>query len=241
MMESASVARTAPRGTFQDRNAELAGQLRAAAMDGDDAHIRKLLSELLRCQGLTKSQRVSLQLKALLHLVQSLRCATLTDDLTGLYNTRGFVQFGTRLLDVAARDHQCAHLVYFELSELARINASIGRSAGEVLIRQMGNFMRDLFPSYGVYEVLGRLGGAEFAALTTSPEYGTRNSIMLRARRPQPRAGELPALSLSVGIAHFSAERPVAIDELLANAKQAMYEHRRAIESASSELTPHPV
>ena len=239
MMDSASVSRSAHRGALQDRNAELVGQLRAAAMAGDDAHIRRLLSELLRCQGLTRGQRVSLQLKALLNLVQSLRCIALTDELTGLYNTRGFVQIGTRLLDVASRDAQCAHLIYFQVTELERINAAIGRSAGEVLVRQMGNFMRDLFPSYGVYEVLGRLSGAEFAALTTSAEYAARNSIMLRARRPPGRAGDLPALALNVGIAHFSPQRPVGIDELLANAKLALQPQQRANGIASSEITPH--
>jgi len=241
MMDSALVSRSAPQGALGDRNAELVGQLRAAAMEGDDAHIRRLLSELLRCRGLTKSQRVSLQLKALLNLVQSLRCAALTDELTGLYNTRGFLQTGTRLLDVAARDSHAAHLIYFEINELERINAAIGRSAAEVLVRQMGNFMRDLFPSYGVYEVLGRLGGAEFAALTTSPEYASRHSIMLRARRPQTRGRELPVLSLNVGVAHFSAHRPVGMDELLANARQALREDKQATEIASSDLTPHPV
>ena len=81
------------------RNTELAGQLRAAAMESDDA----LLSELLRLHGLTRGQRVSLQLKALLNLVHSLRCVALTDDLTGLYNRRGFMQIGARLLDIATR------------------------------------------------------------------------------------------------------------------------------------------
>jgi len=58
------------------RNAELAGRLRAAAIEGDDAYITELLSELLRLQGLPKGQRISLQLTALLNLVTwCTRCA----------------------------------------------------------------------------------------------------------------------------------------------------------------------
>ena len=205
MMEAALLSRSAEQGALRARNAELAGQLRAAAMQGDDAHIRRLLSELLRFQGLTKGQRVSLQLKSLVNLVQALRCVALTDDLTGLCNWRGFMRTATRLLVVAARD------------------------------------MRDLFPSYGVYEVIGRLNGAQFAALTTSPEYASRSAILLRARRPQTRSSDLPGLSLSVGVAHFNSRRPVGIDELLTGAKQATHEHRRATQFASSEMTPHTV
>src|SRR6266403_229906 len=89
MMETGSVSRSAESGALRARNAEalrrvrsvealrarnteLAGQLRAAAMESDDAHMTRLLSELLRFHGLTKGQRVSLQLKALLNLVHSL-------------------------------------------------------------------------------------------------------------------------------------------------------------------------
>ncbi|HYL70201.1 MAG TPA: GGDEF domain-containing protein [Candidatus Dormibacteraeota bacterium] len=223
------------------KNAEITGQLRAAALEGDEARIARLLSELLRFQGLTKGQRVSWQLHALLNLVQSLRGAALTDELTGLYNRRGFLQIGTRLLDVAARDARGAHLVYFDINGLEHINASMGRSAGDVMLRQLGNLMRDLYPNYGVYEVLGRLRGEEFAALTTSAEYASRSAILLRTRRPHTASYDLPQLSLSIGVAHFNPQRPVGIDELLQNAEQAMHEHKRVSQIASSELTPHPV
>jgi diguanylate cyclase (GGDEF)-like protein len=195
-------------------------------MDGDEARITRLLSELLRVRGLTRGQRVSLQLKALLNLVQTLRSAALNDEITGLYNRRGFVQTATRLLDLAARDGQPAYLVYFDVGQLRLINDSVGHSAGDVLIRQMGNFMRDLFPSYGVYEVLGRLTANEFAALTTSPTYASRSAVLLRARRPQ-RSCDVPSLPLRVGVALFNPSRPVAIDELLDAARQALSEPDR--------------
>jgi len=240
-MEAASVARSGLHGALRARNAELTGLLRVAALEGDEVRITRLLSELLRFQGLTKGQRVSLQLKALLNLVHSLRCAALTDELTGLYNRRGFMQTAARVLDVAARDGHAAHLIYFDVNQLERINGSMGRSTGDVMLRQMGNLLRDLYPGYGVYEVLGRLGGDEFAALTTRAEYASRSAIILRARRPHTSSYDLPPLSLSIGIAHFNPQRPVAIDELLEGAEQAMYEHKRVTQIASSELTPHPV
>lgn len=215
---------------MRTRNAELAGQLRAAALDGDDERVTKLLSELLHLQGLSKGQRISMQLKTLLNVVHSLRSSTLTDELTGLYNRRGFMLSGTRLLDVAARDVRAAHLIYLDLNHLDRINETMGRSTGDVMIRQMGNFMRDLFPSYGVYEVLARLGGDEFAALTTSPQYASRGAVLLRAARtPQEGGSDLPALSLSVGVAHFDPRRPVSIDKLLSLAEQAMNEHKKGL------------
>jgi GGDEF domain-containing protein len=102
----------------------------------------------------------------------------------------------------------------------------------------MGNLLRDLFPSYGVYEVLGRMSHSEFAALTTSPEYATRGAILLRTRRPQ-RNGELAAPPLSIGIAHFDPAQPMALDELLESARAALNSPERNLpERSSPERSP---
>ena len=239
-MDTGSVQRSAE-GTPRTRNTELAGELRAAALEGDDVRVTQLLSDLLHLQGLSRGQRISMQLTTLLNMVHSLRCVTLTDELTGLFNRRGFVQSGTRLLDVASRDVRAAHLIYFDLNHLERINQTMGRSTGDVMIRQMGNFMRDLFPSYGVYEVLGRLSGDEFATLTMSPQYASRGAILLRAARtPQEGGTDLPPLSLSVGVAHFNPRRPLGIDKLLESAEQAMYEHKKGLPDRVVRDDPPP-
>ena len=239
-MDTGSVQRSAE-GTPRTRNSELAGELRAAALEGDDVRVTQLLSDLLHLQGLSRGQRISVQLKTLLNMVHSLRCVTLTDELTGLFNRRGFVQSATRVLDVASRDVRAAHLIYFDLNHLERINQTMGRSTGDVMIRQMGNFMRDLFPSYGVYEVLGRLSGDEFATLTMSPQYASRGAILLRAARtPQEGGTDLPPLSLSVGVAHFNPRRPLSIDKLLESAEQAMYEHKKGLPDRVVRDDPPP-
>ena len=240
MMELASVvqstaAHSAPAAVWAARSLEVATQLRAAIMEGDDTRVARLLSDLLRVRGLTKGQRVRLQSRALMNLMHSLRSAALNDELTGLLNRRGFMQSATRLLDLALRDHQDVHLVYFRLSaaESARPvaadhDASIAR---EVLLRRMGNFLRDLFPSYGVYEVLGRLSTGDFAALTPIAENAARDTIMARAGQPESGA-EAAALPLQVAVVHFDPASPVAIDELL---QEACYE---VLQAAAHEPAP---
>lgn len=201
-MQLAAVARPDQQSAAILRSLELASQLRAAVMNGDDARIARLLSDLLRVKGLTKGERVRLQLGALSNLVQSLRAGALNDELTGLCNRRGFMQTGTRLLDLAARDSQTLYLIYF------RIEGGSRSTSDEVLVRQMGNFMRDLFPSYGVYEVLGRLSPSEFGALTPDLGYAARTAI--------------PPLPLRIGIAHFDPAEPVTLEALLQGAMQAV-------------------
>jgi GGDEF domain-containing protein len=213
-----AVVRSGRAAASTARSLEVASQLRAAIMEGDDARIARLLSDLLRVRGLTKGQRVRLQSRALLNLVHSLRSAALNDELTGLLNRRGFMQSATRLLDLALRDQQAVHLVYFRLAvadaEPARGDEACTR---DVLLRRIGNFLRDSFPSYGVYEVLGRLSGGEFAALTPLAEHAARSPIMLRARTPE-HGRDAPALPLQVAVARFDPAIPAAIDELLHSA-----------------------
>jgi diguanylate cyclase (GGDEF)-like protein len=239
MLEAASVSRVSDPNSAKARarSGEFASQLRAAALEGNDVRITRLVSELLRCKGLSRGQRIALQQKALMNLVRSLRSATLSDDVTGLANARGFLQTGARLLDLAARDGQTAHLIYFGVDDLERIEQSLGSTASEILVRQTGNLLRDMFPSYGVYEVLGRLGADEFAALTTNDQYASRQAIMLRLRRPQ-RSTALPTLNLSLGVAHFNPDRAIPIDELLESAKRSMNEPLSQISAAESFACP---
>jgi GGDEF domain-containing protein len=217
-----SVVRSAPAAVAAARSLEVAGQLRAAIMEGDDTRIARLLSDLLRVRGLTKGQRVRLQSRALLNLMHSLRSVALNDELTGLLNRRGFMQTATRLLDLALRDRQAAHLVYFRLADGA-VEAARGDEpcTRDVLLRRMGNFLRDSFPSYGVYEVLGRLGGGEFAALTLLAEHATRSTIMLRARTPECGC-DAPALPVQIAVVQFDPAVPAAIDELLHSAAEQL-------------------
>jgi diguanylate cyclase (GGDEF)-like protein len=221
------------------RAAELESQLRSAAMAGDELRLRRLLAELLRLHGMPRGRRVALQLPPLVSLVRALRAVAISDELTGLYNRRGFLQVGTRLLDMASRDRHPVHLVYFDLDNLKQVNDTLGHAAGDVLIRQTANLLRDLFPGYGVYDVIGRLGGDEFAALTSRADCAER-AAALGARRALIGAG-LPALSLSVGVAHFDPGCPAAIDELLKIAEQAMYAHKRVSRIAPlAGMAPHP-
>ncbi|MBV9343767.1 MAG: GGDEF domain-containing protein [Gammaproteobacteria bacterium] len=201
------------------RGTELSQQLRSAAIDGDEARIAKLLGELLRCKGLSRGQRIALQHKALVNLVHSLRCAALNDDVTGLLNRRGFVQMGTRLLDLAARDSQPAHLISFQVENLTDGGIGYDSPSAEMLVRHIGNLLRDLFPSYGVYEVLGRLGRHEFVALTMRPEHASAGMVLSRVRGWRC---EGCSLQIGVGIAHFEPDSPVGIDQLLAQARMPL-------------------
>jgi GGDEF domain-containing protein len=218
------------------RSRELSAQLQAAALDGDEVRIVQLLADLLRLRWLTRGQRVALQLRALQNLVGALRASASNDEATGLCNRRAFVQSASRALDLAVRDGRAHYLIYFHLGHLQVVSDTICPTSRVVLVREMGNFLRDLYPDHGVYEIVGRLGASEFAALTPNALHAARESIQLRLRRPAG-GGELPMVRLDIGVAHFDPLRPVAIEELLASARRtALHAPARITRVASSAL-----
>lgn len=240
MLDASPVGRAAPSGAIRARNTEIASQLRAAVLYDDDVRVTRLLSQLLQPNGLPESRRVSLQLKALLNVMNSLRTAASSDDLTGLYNRHTFLQVSARLLAVAARYRQSAHLIYLNVEGQWQERRS-GAAASDALLRQAGRLLRDLFPDYGVYEILGRIGPGQFAALTLREDYESRTAIMLRAFAPDPASADSPALPLRVGVAHFNPQRPVAVDELVADARNAMQLREDSSRASPGHNPPDPV
>src|SRR5205823_3025284 len=107
---AAHTVRLSDEDVLRERVAELAADLRAAAMKGDTLRITRLLSDLLQFKRLTPERRLALE--GLTHLIDSMRSLALTDELTGIHNRRGFLQAGKRFLDVARRELRSAYLVY---------------------------------------------------------------------------------------------------------------------------------
>jgi GGDEF domain-containing protein len=214
---------------------ELTTELRLALVNEDEVRLHHLLGGLLREPGLARGQRIAQQMRVLLDLLHSLRAAALNDEVTGLYSRGGFVQTASRFLNVAASDARPAHLIYFELEDIASRGGSIPVTALEVRARRMSRFMRELCPDHAAYDVLGRLGASEFAALTMSadPLLASRDAILRRARRA-PGGRCISELCPRIGLAHFDPDRPLAIEELLESAQRALTDPGDGGRSAAS-------
>lgn len=206
---------------------DLGRQILEAVLSDNNPQMENALRELVRARGLSSRQRASLQLRELRGLLQALQRANLSDERSGLYNRRGFLQVGTRLLDLAARDQQAIELICFELSNLEEIRRKGGAHLERAIVCELGNLMRDLFPNYGVYEVLGRLSGAEFAALTPSMDYTVRRPHLFREQGQRMlHLRDCPAVLLNIGFAQFNPARPVGLNELLQSARHSMTAER---------------
>jgi diguanylate cyclase (GGDEF)-like protein/PAS domain S-box-containing protein len=159
---------------------------------------------------------------------EALRSLSLVDDLTGLYNRRGFLAFGQQQLRVADRTGRELTVVYADLDDLKGINDRYGHAEGDRAIVAAANTLRSTFRRS---DVIGRLGGDEFAALAleTGPSSLARLELRLADRLAAVnRSGRHPwHLEMSVGRARYDPMHPCTMEELIARADEAMYRRKR--------------
>lgn len=161
-------------------------------------------------------------------LERELRYLALTDDLTCLYNRRGFFAAATQQLRLAKRNSQHMLLFYCDLNRLKDINDCFGHKEGDLALVKTADALEEAFRDS---DILARLGGDEFAVLALEASSQNQEALLRRLHKcvEHANAGERRyRLSVSVGIARFDPKKDVALGELMAQADQAMYENKRS-------------
>ena len=153
-----------------------------------------------------------------------LETLTMTDELTGLLNRRGFVSHFNRELAHAQRDPAAGGvLVMMDMDGFKAINDGFGHDAGDAVLRRVAALLGTLVRGQ---DVVARLGGDEFTILLTSidQDQGLERANALAQRLNTETVtwhGHSLPLALSVGSCPYSADdRPELV---LRRADAAMY------------------
>jgi diguanylate cyclase (GGDEF)-like protein len=149
------------------------------------------------------------------------------DDLTGLYNRRGFLMLAEQQLKLARRSGHGAFLFFLDLDGLKQINDSLGHQTGDFALMEAADLLRVTFRDS---DILARFGGDEFAVLVLEAGDRSEEIIMRRLEENQQmQCGKQRGyrLSLSLGCARFDPQHPFSIGVLMVRADEAMYEQKR--------------
>jgi diguanylate cyclase (GGDEF)-like protein len=167
-------------------------------------------------------------------LNSALRSLSLIDELTGLYNRRGFSELTRQHLKLAHRTARSILLVYVDLDDLKTINDTLGHQVGDQALVRVADLLRE---SFRQTDIIARIGGDEFAvmAIDASEEHEEHLLSRLKARAFEVNRGEGAPylLSISVGAARFTGEIPTKLEHLLAQVDRAMYREKWAKKKAS--------
>jgi PAS domain S-box-containing protein len=109
----------------------------------------------------------------------ALRNLSLTDELTGLCNRRGFLALAEQHLKLARRLRRSVCLVFADLDDLKQINDTLGHQCGDEALVKTAEVLRETFRHS---DILGRLGGDEFMALAMEDSKQTPAKILNRLR-----------------------------------------------------------
>jgi diguanylate cyclase (GGDEF)-like protein len=159
---------------------------------------------------------------------RNLRDLSLLDDLTGLYNRRGFVTLATQEVRVARREKQMLLLAFGDLDDFKRINDTLGHAEGDKALRDVGGILRRTFRES---DVIARIGGDEFAVLVRGAEANTVETLRRRLNEHlqqfNRRAKRRYAIEISMGFARRAAGNVAAVEGLLRGADRALYNQKR--------------
>jgi diguanylate cyclase (GGDEF)-like protein len=160
-------------------------------------------------------------------LEKELRDLALTDDLTCLYNRRGFIAAATQQLKFAHRSGEPMTLFCCQVDNLKQINELFGREEGDFALVRAADALEEAFRES---DLLARLEGDEFAVLASGASGNHRDAVLRRLDSCLQRASATEPrypLSVSIGAAPFDPNHPEQLSELMDFAERDMNEHKQ--------------
>jgi diguanylate cyclase (GGDEF)-like protein len=162
------------------------------------------------------------------HMEEEIVALSMTDQLTGLHNRRGFLTLAEHQLKLSDRTNKGMQLFFADIDGMKWINDKMGHKEGDNALIEVATALKDTFRSS---DIISRMGGDEFAVLAIdtcklNPEIlTTRLHSELEAFNN--KENQKFRISVSVGCAYYDPEKPSSIEELMAHADKLMYEQKK--------------
>jgi diguanylate cyclase (GGDEF)-like protein len=152
---------------------------------------------------------------------------SITDELTGLSNRRGFLMRAEQMLKLVHRLHSHGWLVYIDLDGLKHVNDTQGHEAGDRLIRGAAKVLRESFRDS---DILGRIGGDEFVVFATgaaTPAVEIEERLSRNIQHHNRFHPDQPPLAMSIGVIRCDPHALDTLEDMIHQADAAMYIEKR--------------
>jgi len=160
-------------------------------------------------------------------LIRELEELSLKDELTGIYNRRGFTVFAEKLLRLIQRRNGNALLFYMDMDNLKWINDTLGHVRGDEAITRFAGILRKTFRET---DVVARMGGDEFAVLTEvgNTEKSVTKAVKRLLGKIEKSNGQQADYVLSVSVGTVTGDgKEATLEKMLQQADQKMYQEKR--------------
>ena len=167
-----------------------------------------------------------------------LRAASLHDDLTGLFNRRGFVLLAEQRLMENRRSGAPLALVFADIDGMKAINDSFGHGAGDIGLALVA---RALKVSFRESDIVARIGGDEFAVIADLESHDM-DVLSVRLKKEIARlvaeSGLRFNMSLALGVTYSQPPHTILLEEMLRRADTFMYEEKHRSEQNRKPEAP---
>jgi diguanylate cyclase (GGDEF)-like protein len=172
-------------------------------------------------------------------LENTIRELPLRDELTNLYNRRGFYVLAEQALRLAKRAGESFFVLFIDVDGLKKTNDELGHEVGSELLRSVAGLIEHTFRET---DVIGRIGGDEFVIAGRVDAQSVDDPVR-RLEEAAIRENNMPgrpySLSFSVGYALSEGTQPDSLEQLLQKADRIMYEAKRARKRLKPKVTAH--
>lgn len=159
---------------------------------------------------------------------EALRAASMSDELTGLCNRRGFMMLGEQQLELAERGGRSVMLLFVDCNGMKQINDRLGHELGDQALCDTAAILRASFRSS---DVVARLGGDEFVVMAGDASQERVDAMLARLQVNLEAhnlcGGRAYRLSVATGSVLSDPGRGETLDGLLKRADEAMYACKR--------------
>jgi diguanylate cyclase (GGDEF)-like protein len=161
-------------------------------------------------------------------LFGQIQTLAIIDDLTGLYNRRGFFTLAEQQVKLASRLGHSILLVFMDMDRLKQINDDFGHQQGDLALVDLARLLRQSFRNS---DIIARIGGDEFVVLAINANGSDATVLIDRLRKRMSDLNNSAAnpyhISVSIGTSAWLPGGPINLDELLARADSQMYKNKR--------------
>lgn len=178
-------------------------------------------------KSLRKNSLLSQKNEQLLKKNTSLNIQSVTDELTGILNRRGFLEMGQKSINFALKLNKTGVVFFSDMDGLKLINDNFGHEMGDKAIQAQAEILTRTFRST---DIIGRMSGDEFAAVVPGLSISQIEKIrekLISNSKLISREKQLPfEISISIGGIEFSNEN-MDILSLLKEADKLQYEEKK--------------
>jgi diguanylate cyclase (GGDEF)-like protein len=161
-------------------------------------------------------------------LESAIRELSLRDELTRLYNRRGFYVLAEQALRLAQRAGESFFVLFIDVDGLKKTNDELGHEVGSELLRSMASLIEHTFRET---DVIGRIGGDEFVIAGRVDAHTADNPVRRlqeAANLENSMAGQPFSLNFSFGYVLSDETQSATLEQLVQKADGIMYEAKRA-------------